>query len=114
MRQQRQLDRWQEGWGGSSSKEQESRVMDGEERGSTRGEGARCASREGEEAEETMAGRPVRREQRTYSLFSIKALNPLGSIFSSVVHCRLTMESGFLNLVLFDVVISAQLKKQKW
>ena len=26
--------------------------MDGEERGSTRGEGARCASREGEEAEE--------------------------------------------------------------
>ena len=52
MRQQRQLDRWQEGWGGSSSKEQESRVMDGEERGSTRGEGARCASREGEEAEE--------------------------------------------------------------
>ena len=38
MRQQRQLDRWQEGWEGSSSKEQESRVMDGEERGSTRGE----------------------------------------------------------------------------
>ena len=38
MRQQRQLDRWQEGWRGSSSKEQESRVMDGEERGSTRGE----------------------------------------------------------------------------
>ena len=33
MRQQRQLDRWQEGWEGSSSKEQESRVMDGEEEG---------------------------------------------------------------------------------
>ena len=33
MRQQRQLDRWQEGWGGSSSKEQESLVMDGEEEG---------------------------------------------------------------------------------
>ena len=28
-----ELDRWQEGWGGSSSKEQESRVMDGEEEG---------------------------------------------------------------------------------
>ena len=38
MRQQRQLGRWQEGWEGISSKEQESRVMDGEERGSTRGE----------------------------------------------------------------------------
>ena len=44
-RRQRQSDRWQEGWGGSSSREQESRVMDGEEegggvaqeRGSTRG-----------------------------------------------------------------------------
>ena len=53
MRQQRQLDRWQEGWGGSSSKEQESRVMDGEEEGGGvaqevaegfQGGGARCVT----------------------------------------------------------------------
>ena len=38
-------------------------------------------------------------------------VNPLGSII--VGHAlSLTMESGFLNLVFFDVVISAQLKRQ--
>ena len=93
MRQQRQLDRWQEGWGGSSSKEQESRVMDGEERGSTRGEGARCASREGEEAEEAeeqrrhwLVGRSERSNERT--LFSPLKTSILWAVSSSVMRCR--------------------------